>query len=92
MRKYLKVDRDFIFSTQLGSAEKLVLLALMDKKKCSYAQIAEKTSTSPRTVLRVVRGLEKKGIITHKVSFREDGGTDMNEYEILGLKGEVNEQ
>lgn len=91
MGKYLKVDRDFIFSPQFGSTEKLILLALMDKKKCSYAQIAEKTHTSRRTVLRVIQDLEKKGVIVRKTSFREDGGSDMNEYEIVGLRGEANE-
>lgn len=91
MGKYLKIDKELIFSPELEASEKLVLLALMDEKRCSYTQIAKKISVTSRSVLRIVKNLEKKGIITHKITFREDGGKDLNEYEILGLRGENNE-
>jgi hypothetical protein len=80
-----------IFDLDISAPEKLVLLAMADHAqddgtKCwpSISRIAEKSSTTPRGVQKIIRRLERAGFLKH--IGRHPKGT--NEYQIILARGE----
>lgn len=69
----------------LSSTEKLVLLAIADHASAegtcfpSYRTIEEKTALSRRTVMAIMKGLEKRGLLERSKRMRADGSHTSNE-------------